>query len=228
MSQNHGWASPAPAGLVALAVACFTFFGVLSGKVDHSCIPLLGCWLLGGFVIQIIVGIIELMEGNTTGGNVFTFFAAFFMLVGGLEFFVKFAAHIQAWQIDTRIDGWAWSALAIALLLWTPAYFKAPLLLTCAVLALDVAVPIVALMDLNIVSHAWAPIAAYSLLIAGILALYISSAIVLNAAYGRALLPMPGLLVTDKAAFPASPAAGTPAPSMHVPLQDSRNIAQAS
>ena len=124
MSQNHGWASPAPAGLVALAVACFTFFGVLSGKVDHSCIPLLGCWLLGGFVIQIIVGIIELMEGNTTGGNVFTFFAAFFMLVGGLEFFVKFAAHIQAWQIDTRIDGWAWSALAIALLLWTPAYFK--------------------------------------------------------------------------------------------------------
>lgn len=202
MSKEHGWASPAPAGLVALAVACFTFFAVLTGKVDHSCIPLLGCWLIGGFIVQLIVGIIELMEGNTTGGNVFTFFAAFFMLVGGLEFFVKFMAHINAWQIDTRIDGWAWAALAIALLMWTPAYFKAPRLLTCAVLALDVAVPIVALLDLKLVGPAMAPVAGYALLIAGLLALYISTAIVINTAYAKEVLPMPGPFIKDSTDAP--------------------------
>lgn len=195
MSEHKGWANPAPAGLVALAVACFTFYGVLTGKVDHSCIPLLGCWLIGGFVIQIVVGVMELLEGNSTGGNVFTFFAAFFMLVGGLEFFVKFMAHVNAWPIDARIDGWAWSALAIALLMWTPAYFKAPLILTIAVLALDVAVPIVALMDLKVISHAWAPVAGNALMVSGILALYISSAIIINTAFEKEILPMPGPLV---------------------------------
>ncbi|BCS98693.1 hypothetical protein DSLASN_43250 [Desulfoluna limicola] len=197
MSNEHGWATPAPAGLVALAVACFTFFAVLTGKVDHSCIPLLGCWLIGGFIVQLVVGIIELMEGNTTGGNVFTFFAAFFMLVGGLEFFVKFMAHTQAWQIDARIDGWAWSVLAITLLMWTPAYFKAPLLLAGVVLCLDVAVPIVALMDLKVIGHGLAPVAGYALLFAGLIAIYISSAIVINTAYAREVLPMPGPILKD-------------------------------
>lgn len=197
MSKEHGWATPAPAGLVALAIACFTFFAILTGKVDHSCIPLLGCWLIGGFVVQLIVGIVELMEGETTGGNVFTFFAAFFMLVGGLEFFVKFMAHTNSWPIDTRIDGWAWTVLSIVLIMWTPAYFKGPLLLTVAILCLDVALPIVALMDLRVLGSNMAPVAGYALLFAGILAIYISSAIVLSSAYGRAVLPMPGPLIKE-------------------------------
>lgn len=203
MSQEHGWATPAPAGLVALAVACFTFFAILTGKVDHSCIPLLGCWLMGGFIVQLIVGVIELMEGNTTGGNVFTFFAAFFMLTGGLEFFVKFMAHAQAWQIDTRIDGWAWAVLAITLLMWTPAYFKAPLVLTGVVLALDVAVPLVALLDLKVIGHSAAPVAGYFLLLAGLLAIYLSSAIVVNSAFGKTYLPMPGPLLKERITSPA-------------------------
>ena len=181
MSGNKGWANPAPAGLVALAMACFTFYAVLTGKVDHSCIPLLGCWLIGGFVIQLVVGIMELLEGNSTGGNVFLFFSAFFMLVGGMEFFVKFLAHSNSWTMDARIDGWAWLSLAIALLLWTPAYFKAPLVLTLIVLALDVAVPLIAFMDMGVIAKAtWAPIAGYFLMISGLLALYLSGAIIVN------------------------------------------------
>jgi len=202
MSQEHEWASPAPAGLVALAVACFTFFAILTGKVDHSCIPLLGCWLIGGFVVQLIVGIIELKEGNTTGGNVFTFFAAFFMLTGGLEFFVKFMAHTQAWQIDTRIDGWAWAVLAITLIMWTPAYFKTPLVLTGVILALDVALPLVALLDLKVIGPGAAPVAGYFLLLAGLLAIYLSSAIVINTAFGKTLIPMPGPLVKESTPVP--------------------------
>ncbi|MEI6856984.1 hypothetical protein [Psychrilyobacter sp.] len=36
------WSNPTPAGLVALAVACFCFFAILSGKVTHDAMPLLG------------------------------------------------------------------------------------------------------------------------------------------------------------------------------------------
>jgi len=190
MSGNKGWANPAPAGLVALAVACFTFYALLTGKVEHSAIPLLGCWLIGGFVVQVIVAIIEVLEGNTTGGNVFTFFSAFFMLTGGLEFFVKYASSLNGWAIDARIDGWAWLVLATVLLIWTPAYFKGSLAMSLVVLALDVACPIVALTDLQILSKAYAPIAGNFLLIAGIIGIYVSSAIVLNTAFGKTILPL--------------------------------------
>lgn len=193
MAEQKGWANPAPAGLVALAMACFTFYAVLTGKVDHSCIPLLGCWLLGGFVVQLVVAVIELLEGNSTGGNVFLFFSAFFMLVGGLEFFVKYLAHVNVLTIDARIDGWAWASLAIALLLWTPAYFKSPLMLTLAVLALDVAVPLIALMDMGLIAKSWAaPVAGNFLMLAGLFALYLSSAIVVNTEFGKQIFPMPG------------------------------------
>lgn len=198
--HGGGWANPAPAGLVALAMACFTFFALLTGKVGGTCIGLMGLWLIGGFVVQVIVGVIELMEGNTTGGNVFTFFSAFFMLVTGLELVFKFFAAVHGWQIagtpiDARIDGWAWLPLAIALLVWTPAYFKGPLFMTLLVLSLDVAVPIVAFKDMGLLAASWGPIAGLFLLIAGIFGLYVSSAIVLNTAYGKQVLPMPGPIV---------------------------------
>ena len=54
------------------------FYLLCNGKVEHTCIPLLGCWLLGGALVQYTVAIIELKEGATTGGNVFLFFSAFF------------------------------------------------------------------------------------------------------------------------------------------------------
>lgn len=194
--HGGGWANPAPAGLVALAMACFTFFALLTGKVEGSCIGLMGLWLIGGFVVQVIVGIIELREGATTGGNVFLFFSAFFMLVTGMELVLKFFAAVNGWQMDAHIDGWGWLPLAIALFLWTPAYFKGgPLLMSLLVLALDVAVPVVAFKDMGLLGPAWGPIAGDFLLIAGILGLYISSAIVLNTAFGREVLPMPGPII---------------------------------
>ncbi len=193
MSEHGGWANPAPAGLVALAIACFTFYAILSGTVDHSCIPLLGIWLIGGFFVQVIVAIIELNHGNLTGGNVFLFFSAFFMLVGGLEFILKYFASLNGWVIDAHIDGWAWLVLWITLILWTPAYLKqSPAIMSLVVLSLDIAVFFVAFMDIGWLGHQYSPIAAYFLLIGGILGIWVASAIILNTAFGKTVLPMPG------------------------------------
>jgi len=195
MSKGHGWANPGPAGLVALAMACFVFFALLTGRVTTGVIPLMGIWLLGGFVVQLAVGLIELKEGNTTGGNVFTFFSAFFMLVTGLELIFKYFAAVNGWKIDARIDGWAWLSLAIALTTWTPAYFKSPLTLCAVVVLLDPALFIIALADMGAISRTPVPFAGVLLLLAGLFGLYTAAAVVLNTAYGRTVLPTGGPLV---------------------------------
>jgi len=191
-NQIKEWSNPTPAGLVALAVACFCFFALLSGKVTHEAMPLLGCWLLGGFVVQFVVALLDLKGQNNTGGNTFLFFSAFFMLVGGLEMIMKFNMINAGITFDARIDGWAWMVLTLATLLWTPAFFKSTRLLTMIVLALDVSLPFITLMDLGILPKSYAVVPAWGLLVAGIIAIYLSSAIVVNTAYGRAVYPLPG------------------------------------
>jgi len=196
------WANPAPAGLIALAVACFCFFALLTGKVTTGALPMLAGWLLGGFVVQVAVAIIELREGALVGGNIFLFFSAFFMLATALKYLIRsyipetalLGADKMPLEVDHSIDGWAWLVLSLALLLWTPAYLKrSPAMLTMVILALDIGVPIVALRDLKILPAAtWNAPAGWFLLIAGIFGIYVASAIIVNDAYGKKLFPMPG------------------------------------
>ena len=114
------------------------------------------------------------------------------MLVTGMELIFKYFAGLNGWVIDARIDGWALAALAIALLAWTPAYFKSPLSLLAVVLALDVAVPLIALMDMQVLSSTFSPVAGNFLLLAGLFGLYTATAVVLNTVYGRVILPTGG------------------------------------
>jgi len=186
--QTKEWSNPTAAGLVALAVACFCFYGLLTGLIDNKqeSMMLIGCWLIGGFAVQIVVAFLDLKSGNHAGGNVFLFFSAFFMLTTGISMFVKVGSGIT----DVTIDGLSWAALSIVMILWTPAFFKKFGILSLIVLALDVALPCLALMDLGILSGDFAAIPAYALLIAGLLGIYLSSAIVVNTAFGKKIYPM--------------------------------------
>jgi len=184
------WANPTPAGLVALSVACFCFFALLNGFVDSTALPLLGAWLIGGFVVQFVVGLLDLKGANHAGGNTFLFFSAFFMLVGGIGMFVKHDAALAGLTVDGRIDGFAWMALTITLLLWTPAFLKRITLLSVVILALDVALPFITLMDLKVISGDFAAIPAYALLASAVAALYLAAAQVVNGAYGRKVYPL--------------------------------------
>jgi succinate-acetate transporter protein len=185
------WANPTPAGLVALAAACACFFALLTGRVEASAMPLIGCWLLGGFFVQIVVALLDLRGGNSTGGNTFLFFCAFFMLTSGLEMFFKYNAIVAGSPLDARIDGWAWTVLAIVVLLWTPAFFAKFSLLSVIVASLDIALPLIALIDLGVLSKAWSRVPAWALLFAGGVAVYLCSAMVVNGAYGKKVYPLP-------------------------------------
>ena len=188
--KTKEWANATPAGLIALAVACFCFFAMLNKFVEPSAMPLIGCWLIGGFVIQAVVALTDLKGGNSTGGNTFLFFCAFFMLVGGMAMFLKYGGIASGAPLDTRIDGYAWAALTIAILLWTPAFLKPFNLLSLIVIALDVALPFIVLIDLRILPGTFAFIPAYALLIAGLIALYLSAAIIVNTAFGKTIYPV--------------------------------------
>lgn len=193
MNNQKEWSNPTPAGLVALAVACFCFFALLSGRIEASALPLMGCWLLGGFVIQFVVGLLDLKSQNATGGNTFLFFSAFFMLTGGLEMFLKYNAIVAGAPLDGRIDGYAWMVLTAIVLLWTPAFFTKFGLLSVIVVLLDLALPFITLIDLGLLSKAdFGFIPAWVLLSAGIVAIYYASALVVNQAFGRVVYPLPG------------------------------------
>ncbi len=193
MSGNgSGWANPAPAGLVALAIACFIFYALLSGTVKVGAIPLMGCWLLGGALVQFTVGLIELKEGALVGGNVFLFFSGFFMLAGGLEMFIKYFAAVFKWAVplDATIDGWAWMVLTIALIVLTPVYMKtSTAVMGLLVLSVTIAAGIVAGMDGGWLAATYKPVAAWLLLITGIFGLWQASAIWVNAAFGKTIIP---------------------------------------
>ncbi len=192
MENKHEWANPTPAGLVALAVACACFFALLTGRVEKSAMPLIGCWLIGGFVIQIIVGLLDLKGGNYSGGNTFLFFSAFFMLVSGIEMFVKYNGILTSAPVDSRIDGYAWMVLTFVVFLWTPAFFSKFGFLSLIISALDIALPIIALTDLKVIPADYGKIAAWALLAAGIIAVYYASALIVNAAFGKTVYPILG------------------------------------
>jgi len=186
------WANPTPAGLVALAVACFTFFALLNGFINASAMPLVGCWLIGGFIVQIVVGLLDLKSRNCAGGNTFLFFSAFFMLVGGMEMFLKYKGITEGAALDGRVDGFAWLALTITVLLWTPAFFKSFSLLSLIVGMLNIALPFITLNDFKVLPKSLIFIPAYALLIAGVIAIYLSAALVVNTTYGRTVYPVIG------------------------------------
>ena len=189
--EKKEWANPTPAGLVGLAVACFGFYALLCGKVEAGAMPLLGCFLIGSFVIQIIVALLDLKSGNASGGNTFLYFSAYFMLVSGAEMFIKFYGT----GLDTRIDGWAWMALMLVVALWTPAFYKGPALLFIIVALLNIAVPCIVFTDLKVfsaeVSMVLSQIAGHVLLICGLIGIYLSAALLVNATYGREVFKNP-------------------------------------
>ena len=190
-TQTREWSNPTAAGLVALAVACFCFFALLNGYVKPSAMPLIGCWLIGGFVIQIVVAFVDLRSGNHAGGNTFLYFSAFFMLASGMEMFLKWGFA----GLDATVDGYVWIVLALVTILWTPAFFKKFGILSLIVIALDIALPFLAIIDIGILDAGLAAdlkiIPAFAMLAAGLLAIYLSAATVVNTAFGKNVYPLP-------------------------------------
>ncbi|HBU12740.1 MAG TPA: hypothetical protein DEB31_08465 [Clostridiales bacterium] len=198
MSENQTpvkWANPTPAGLVALAMATFVFFALLSGAVDSSARLYAGFWLIGGFFVQIIVALLDLRSGNAAGGNTFLFFSSFFMLISGILLLVKWWVAKEGLDVDGRIDGYVWIVLTLSTILWTPAFFKSSKLLVAVLFILDAALPFVTLLDLKLIPASMSMVPAVLMLLSGCLTIYLAAAMVVNASLGRTVFPIPAPLI---------------------------------
>jgi len=197
MAHEHSFANPGPVGLGALAMACFVFFAVLTGKVSHAAAPVLACWMMGGFICQLVTGIIELKDHNVVGGNVFVFFAAFFMFVTSISLATKYGLAQAGLPMDTRVEGWGWLAGAAFLIAVTPNYLKSAKPMFILVVLVDIALVALVALDLKLdINRAmFAQVAAWCLFVSGWIAIYMVGAITMNTHYGKTILPIPGPFV---------------------------------
>ena len=191
-----------PAGLGALGIACFGLFALFSGRVTHDCAPILTGWFVGGFVVQLVVAIIEFKDKNLAGGNAFLVFSSFFMLTGAISVSTKYYLHVANMHVDTGIEGWLWLATAIWLGSMLPCFLKSPRVLFILGVLLDVIVWGIALIDFGFDKAIFVPLTAWTLLISGILALYLAGAFAINTQFGKAILYVGGPLVKPGLAPP--------------------------
>jgi len=224
MSQEHSFATPGPAGLAALAVACFGFGAVFLGKVDISGFPLLAAWLIGGGIVQYTTAVMELKDHNILGGNVFLFFAAFFMFAAALSVFAKWysvsfifmpkaldmVAKDPTLQVGALVggmmgkavyvEGWCWMAGAAFLTVVTPGYAKGNLFIFILVLCIDVVLWLIVGCDTGWFSIGGdvkftKTIIGYLLIVAGAIGVYLAGATVCNTIYGKPVFFVPKPLV---------------------------------
>jgi hypothetical protein len=198
MSKEHTFVSPGPAGLGALAVACFGFGAVFSGKVGLGGLPLLAAWLVGGGIVQYTVAVMELKDHNMTGGNVFLFFSAFFMFGAALSVLAKYlmlSGVIGTVKPESMVEGFCWMAGAAFLTAVTPSYLKSPVPLFLIVLLLDIVLWMIVGLDMGQLGPGIKPAIGYLLYAAGWIAIYLVAAIVNNNIFGRVVLPTFGTFV---------------------------------
>ncbi|MDD5169840.1 MAG: GPR1/FUN34/YaaH family transporter [Syntrophales bacterium] len=194
--QQHSFVTPGPAALGAYVVAVFGFGAVFLGKISVNGLPLLAAWLVGGGVIQLTAGIMELKDHNVTGGNVFLYFSGFFMFAAALSVLAKFLMIQHGLKPDVIIEGWCWMAGTGFLVAMTPAYSRANAALFFLVVLVDVALALIALLDLGIADPAICkPIVGYLLITTGCIALYLIMGVATNTAFGKAIIPIPKPLV---------------------------------
>jgi len=192
MAHEHSFASPGPAGLGALAVACFGFAAVFLGLVKVEGLPILFAWLVGGGVVQYTTAVIELKDHNITGGNVFLFFSAFFMFGASLSVLSKFFMIKFGMAPHAYVEGWTWMAGAGFLTAVTPAYAKSNALLFITVILIDIALWCIVFLDLGKMDPAIGkPIVAWILVFSGWAGVYLAGAVVCNTVYGKVIYPVP-------------------------------------
>ena len=191
-SNEHSFVSPGPAGLGALAVACFGFSAVFLGLVGVGGLPILAAWLLGGGIVQFTVAVIELKDHNMTGGNVFLFFSAFFMFGAAFSLVAKFLMLTGVFgelQPEPLIEGFCWAAGALFLTVVTPSYIKGPLPLLLIVLTIDIVLWLIVGLDLGLLSAPFKSLVGWLLIAAGLIALYMVCAIVNNHVFEKEIVP---------------------------------------
>ena len=192
--QQHTFANPGPGALIGLIMACFCLFAMNTGKLDSTAAPVLSAWMFGAALLQYPTGLMELRNGDQKGGNTFFVFGAFLCCANAISLMVKYLLTQNGMPFDSRVEGWAWLAITLCVLLWTPAFLKkSTAILFTMMVTLDIALVPLSFVDMGVLDKAtFAPVIGWLLLIMGIQGIYLTGAMILNEAFDKTILPIPG------------------------------------
>ena len=125
------------------------------------------------------------------------------MLTGAVSSIGKYLC-LYVWQTpySSVVEGFGWMACTIALILWSPAYFKtANATFSTAIIFTDIALVGVVLNDFGLLAAV--PFVKYivaaCLFIAGTLGIIVTAATQLNTAFGREVIRLGKPLIKEKA-----------------------------
>jgi hypothetical protein len=152
---------------------------------------------MGGCLVQYTTAVMELKDHNITGGNVFLFFSAFFMLAAALSVISKFFMIKFGMNPAVLVEGWMWMAGATFLTVVTPAYAKNNALIFLLVCIVDVVLWMIVGVDTGWFGQplVFKPIIGWALVVCGFMGLYLAGAVVCNTVYGRAVFFVPSPLI---------------------------------
>jgi uncharacterized protein len=192
---SAGWrpADPGPLGLAAFAATTFTLSMLNANLVHSSAIPIvLSLALAYGGIVQIIAGIWEFRTGNTFGAVAFCSYGGFWLSVFFLFHEVGgplVAAHAHS---AVGLYLWTWSIFTIymfvASLRTSGALAVTFLLLTITFILL--AIGNSALQGSTAATNNTIKLGGYFGIVTAIAAWYASFAAVINATFGRTIVPV--------------------------------------
>jgi uncharacterized protein len=179
-------ADPGPLGLGAFAMTTFVLSMYNANLVDERGLPVvLGLALVYGGLVQILAGMWEFRTGNTFGAVAFSSFGAFWVSFWALEvFYAKSIGGNVGHSVGLYL--WAWAIFTAYMTVAALRVSGAVLLVFVLLTATYILLAIGATGAHHTVTH-WG---GYVGLATAAAAWYASFAAVVNATFGRALLPV--------------------------------------
>lgn len=185
--QPQGWASGGAASLYLVGALHVGIFAFATGQVGAESAPLLGMWILGCAVALLALAMVELRRGEALFGTIGMVFGGLLGLGGGLSFLRSL------WMPGPfAIDGWWFLSAGIIMLLLLPALRRVSWIMAGGMADIGVALTILGLGLMGALGPSETPlaVAGWMALAFAVFCLYAATAQLLNAVYGRRVLPL--------------------------------------
>jgi len=193
--QEVVWATPVAGGLLGLVLALVVLAPYFANWMGPDTAFMLFPWLIVSGLAQFLVGIIEFRRGDIILAT--PFFAFGFLIVFGLALSLGW----RAWgagagvELNPNIEGWVLLFFALMVAMISFGVGRISWLLTVALLIAALALLLISLFIL-IASQGWevsnylARVGGVLIGVFGAIVFYAASALYLNAAFARPLLPL--------------------------------------
>jgi len=185
---EQGIADPGPLGLAAFALTTFAFSIVNAGFLGEPAVNLfIPLALIYGGLAQFIAGMWEFRNQNIFAATAFTSYGAFWIALGTVEVFALQLGIAEA-QVPIAL-AWTFTAWAIfTLYMWLASWavHAALGIVFTLLLATFILLAAAEFTEATLMVR----IAGYAGIITAFSAWYVSAATVLNAMYGRTILPV--------------------------------------